>query len=1402
MSARCGICLKITRNYKQRLRLVTSDAEAKIQYGYYSLHNKDLNRNLLNTKVHQKCYRKYQDRWYNQSIRNNKLSNVSTAVEDEVILVDDENDVPEENSSLSIHNIDDCNENHGEQDDHVSSCKSLFSARNISNESTFQKNQSALSDISNIDYSSRNEISCNTPVRNSDTEDSSFNNINSEDSIDDNEVMSLENLSINSNFHIIQDADKHKTTVTSDVVDEESSSSKDYHGLTSIIEPANGIRIPLHLKHQTSTPKVITSKNVNYKHHHQRSDSTVRCDILRKELEVKYPNHYHFETVNKRDGTYVALNDISHYSRAAIHMNEALRDHAMSFYHDFEPFIDHSLTPHLFAYGFIKSYFNRLGTCNLPLYSGFMAIHLPHNNRSRHKVTFMTPINEDPNKIETTKECINQMKKLLLDSGLQNDAILIVDERIFRLCIEVKDEDSSNFDGIFLYPGDFHMMKCAMKVIWEVLEESGIDNLMGLLYKGATHRAVLSVAHFNKSLRAIKLLYTALLILIHTEFITTLSLSMVEEIEKLMNRMPLDAPDVEESKAWYASVLDYFSNVKLQDTFDSWIKINCEKNLKFRFWTFVLFDLITPLIKLYTALRTSNFSARNAAVCELAELFFATNHRQYARLTARHISDLRVCPQHLLDRLSKSFAVVRTNRNFSSIALDQTIEVTINKMGKGHGGITGRCSMKSIDIWSKSYTFRSLLSTVASELAGIESNVNSMESHVECSQTRMESDHVDLQIILDKIIDEKLFSSDTNDVIQIFTGKVIHPDIIESNCMSRITGAEILKKFIHERLVNCSTPLSVTLNASSLLRIRDNDTYESSRSNVKKSSRRKSTIDIKKVDAEIRRILLLSQYRPIDLESVFSHELSTIPISLCSLEDVNMLNQQSKSKDTFEFLKQQFPTAIYSTNIPTTNQPKALVIDGSSLLHIYPRKGSNAFQYALYLLIEHILPYFVDYLRIDIIFDSPKSRDSKSFTNRYTNSGNVQPKYNNIMRNSILPTGKAFQNFVISNRAIFAASIIESWKETEATNQIPSGCVLIVAGPDEKAFKLEKDEQPEDLIELEIKSIDTDVIILCIYHASLCGLRSLLVDATLPKKQLKVIDCKFIHDELIDRYGVNPLIFLIVYALSGCDTCSFTRNVSKRTFMQVMFDTPNDFNGLQKLTTLPTSKDDIIAAERLFVRCFSSNRRRRQSTSTASSSNNLSQIDVKDVSINQLRAIIAMVCLKKNATTIATSLPPTQDSLFYHCLRTSRQVQIWIQAPDSYIKYPDLQESGFKIIDGRVQIQWTSKLPFSNDRQLTCCGKHKGKCIRCVCIVNQLPCTIFCQCDFDCPNRALNQTSTTNSQISIRPTKEKKDTFTLNSRLTTSAFDYEYISEEESSDQSSGSTDYCSIDDMDEVSDG
>ncbi len=58
--------------------------------------------------------------------------------------------------------------------------------------------------------------------------------------------------------------------------------------------------------------------------------------------------------------------------------------------------------------------------------------------------------------------------------------------------------------------------------------------------------------------------------------------------------------------------------------------------------------------------------------------------------------------------------------------------------------------------------------------------------------------------------------------------------------------------------MNCSTPLNAPLHASSLLKIRDNDTYESTKSRVDKRSKNKSTVDMKKIDAEIGRVLLLT----------------------------------------------------------------------------------------------------------------------------------------------------------------------------------------------------------------------------------------------------------------------------------------------------------------------------------------------------------------------------------------------------------------------------------------------------------------------------------------------------------------------------------------------------------------
>lgn len=71
----------------------------------------------------------------------------------------------------------------------------------------------------------------------------------------------------------------------------------------------------------------------------------------------------------------------------------------------------------------------------------------------------------------------------------------------------------------------------------------------------------------------------------------------------------------------------------------------------------------------------------------MAPIFFATNHRNYARLAVQHLLDINSCSTYLRERLERSFTVNRTNRPFSAIALDQAIECSINKFGKGRGRI-------------------------------------------------------------------------------------------------------------------------------------------------------------------------------------------------------------------------------------------------------------------------------------------------------------------------------------------------------------------------------------------------------------------------------------------------------------------------------------------------------------------------------------------------------------------------------------------------------------------------------------------------------------------------------------------------------------------------------------------
>ena len=56
---------------------------------------------------------------------------------------------------------------------------------------------------------------------------------------------------------------------------------------------------------------------------------------------------------------------------------------------------------------------------------------------------------------------------------------------------QVKYRQPDAFKNIFIYPGDFHLMKNMMIVLWGLLKGSGIEDVLENIYKGATLSSIL-----------------------------------------------------------------------------------------------------------------------------------------------------------------------------------------------------------------------------------------------------------------------------------------------------------------------------------------------------------------------------------------------------------------------------------------------------------------------------------------------------------------------------------------------------------------------------------------------------------------------------------------------------------------------------------------------------------------------------------------------------------------------------------------------------------------------------------------------------------------------------------------------------------------------------------------------
>ncbi|CAF1012325.1 unnamed protein product [Didymodactylos carnosus] len=429
------------------------------------------------------------------------------------------------------------------------------------------------------------------------------------------------------------------------------------------------------------------------------------------------------------------------------------------------------------------------------------------------------------------------------------------------------------------------------------------------------------------------------------------------------------------------------------------------------------------------------------------------------------------------------------------------------------------------------------------------------------------------------------------------------------------------------------------------------------------------------------------------------HEFTHQPFSLANKKDPSLLYQSIKAV-LQKFLQEKFHSAFLPVDgqihDPTSS---ALVIDGGQLLQQSPPRESKKpiKYYASELISRFIRIQFNHHSRIDIIFDSANSKQLKRFIERHS-SHSVQY---NMNKDSILPIGEEYNKLLQSNRAVVARAVRDSW--LKLSSKIPEDNYMLVAGPDEKVYLLTANMcamvneltsnhiEADTRIFLHVKHIssfnnfvqvvilasDTDIIVLAIGFASEYKIKLYVHSSPSRKKLAKYIDCSLIAQECCDYYKFHPLILIALHALSGCDTTSFIRNISKQKIFRTFFEKPSDYFDLFDLYKLPTSSESFASAERLLIKCMNSS---------------LSSLD--EVRTNQ-----AITHLRsKSSEFFLNALLPTTNAFQYHCKRVSVQCNIWFQSLYQNIEYPSLIGNGYVLVDDEIKVEWksTPSMPDTN----------------------------------------------------------------------------------------------------------
>ena len=828
-----------------------------------------------------------------------------------------------------------------------------------------------------------------------------------------------------------------------------------------------------------------------------------------------------------------------------------------------------------------------------------------------------------PDTVLTALIFIERFCKKYGQSGVQ----LVADMQLYKVAVQIQWSDPLRWKHVVIRPGGMHALMSFIGCIGKLMQSSGLEELLGAAYRGVAN--MLNGKAWPKAVRGLRMVVVYLL-----ENAVQGSIS-VQSVEAVLT----------EARKWPTGKL--------------WV--DC---------------LVSPIIIVHLFIRAEregNWPLHIFCLERMIPYFFAAAHWNYARYIQWHVMDMIKHSPNTGQFFSDGSHVCRHKDGvWNAVFSDQFGEQTYIRYGKSRGGLVGlTLSPDQVSRWLLSYPVCNKVSAMMDEMFE-DSNLGKKDvntKHKEEGDNRKKEDSEDRQRIqneLQKHANPLHPENRTDKLVNIVNGCVADSKVNVHEALS--IGDAMAFKFKQSLPDSFYKPLKNGVV-----------TMESMKKGVKVGEHH--VYDAEKLYG---RLLVLSQSRKIQLESIFSFELAPVPSSL--FDEYGNLRKTSKAM----LIKKLGFTCDDRTDV------QVQLIDGNEMLYniSWPRSGTT--RQLCYNFLNAVKKPAHD---VYVIFDKYHKNSIKTHERNRRTGQYIYPD-RNITINTPLPNRDAIMKNTENKKKVIKLLCENNTEYPHVRMVSQASCPFGHEEADVSIIRYIFLLLQMNIKIMQVLADDNDIFVLLIFFIWKWKAD---IQVTMKKTDGTVIDI----NKSASNLGRSANRLLALHALTGCDSTSYPYRKGKVTALkQLKSDESKD---LECFGEISTDKKDLIAAgRRFFCRLYG----QKQTTT-----------------MNKLR--YKLFAGKKSTPKVKT-LPPTDEALEAHILRAHLQVMIWKSADRNHPPAVDINKFGWTIVDGLPEpvVGVDEVAPAFLLSVVACSCASDKPCSRgnCSCRSSGVSCTQYCRC--------------------------------------------------------------------------